>query len=198
MTSIIKTIVASSTLRVAEYFHERLMHDTRFGKNTNMTEVTAKALSQTLLDHGETGHTTNGYFVTIDSLAVMMQSLVKEHPSEISDGSHTFAELYDHRCALFLCLIALINQNGAQEFGIKRTWYSKLHDDGTSMEGYLVVGIETSYGQVTYHLPEHPYLEMLSTIGADALEKAPPYDGHKPKDVLDRLIWTFLSTNKRL
>lgn len=53
----------------------------------------------------------------------------------ISDGFHTFKELYDHRIALFVALCKLLNSwhidNGSKQF----VWRSKLHADGSSYDG---------------------------------------------------------------
>lgn len=43
----------------------------------------------------------------------------------ISDGYHTFNDLYDHRHALFLALCRALGMG----------WKSRLHVDGTSVDG---------------------------------------------------------------
>ena len=64
---------------------------------------------------------------------------------QISDGYHTFDELYRHRHALFLNLLA--DHRGV-------SWASKVHSDGTSWDGWFIAGIETPKGQISYHLPD--------------------------------------------
>ena len=95
---------------------------------------------------------------------------------EVSDGFHTFRELYDHRCTLFLAFLSLVN-NG---------WYSSKHSDGTDMPGWFIAGVEIEEGkQITYHLPDK-YLR----IAGDRLyykERAPEWDGHTSEDVLARI-----------
>ena len=61
---------------------------------------------------------------------------------ELSDGYHSFNELYYHRMILFSIIC---NQNKAI------SWKSKHHEDGTMFENYFVVGINTPDGQFTYH-----------------------------------------------
>jgi hypothetical protein len=61
-----------------------------------------------------------------------------------SDGYHTFNELYEHRIALFIALV-LCNP--------LISWRSKLHDDGTSFEGWFIAGMHLPTGDITYHLP---------------------------------------------
>lgn len=73
----------------------------------------------------------------------------------ISDGYHTFAELYEHRHALFIALCFEL-QDAADEFGYESdVWRSRLHSDGTMFDGWFVMGINRDRGrQITYHLPE--------------------------------------------
>jgi hypothetical protein len=94
--------------------------------------------------------------------------------SKFSDGYHTFEELYYHRMILFSIIC---NQNHG------KAWKSKLHNDGTMFDDYFIVGIDTPKGQYTYHyeIKHWHYFDVLE------LEKAPEYDGHKPKDI-DRLL----------
>ena len=105
---------------------------------------------------------------------------------EASDGYHTFGELYEHRIVLWKALISY-QEDLNEEFGTNdrnRVWKSKLHHDGTSFDGWFISGIGLEKGeQITYHLP---IKEWESTRGCE-LEKAPEWDGHTSKDVLERL-----------
>ena len=89
---------------------------------------------------------------------------------QISDGSHTFDELYYHRMVLFSIIC---NQNK------ELAWKSKLHQDGTMYDNYFIVGITTPEGDYTYHYD----LEYWDMFKVKELEKAPEWDGHKPKDI---------------
>ena len=93
---------------------------------------------------------------------------------EISDGYHTFKELYYHRMVLFSIIC---NQNK------EVAWKSWKHDDGTMFEDSFIVGVSTPKGQYTYHYHE----DYWDYFKVKALEKAPVYDGHKPEDI-DRLF----------
>lgn len=112
-----------------------------------------------------------------------LQELIKEHfelkeqikNGTLSDGYHTFNELYDHRAILFSIIC---NQNKAI------AWKSKKHDDGTMFDGMFIVGIKTPLGQYTYHYDIKPYWKMFDV---KELENAPKWDGHQPKDI-DRLF----------
>lgn len=94
---------------------------------------------------------------------------------ELSDGYHTFNELYHHRAILFS---VICNQNK------DIAWKSKKHDDGTMFDGMFIVGIKTPLGQYTYHYDIEPYWNMFDV---KELENAPKWDGHEPKDI-DRLF----------
>ena len=91
--------------------------------------------------------------------------------SYISDGSHTFGDLYYHRCVLFS---VICNQN------LDKAWKSLFHDDGTMYEGYFIVGINTPEGDYTYHYPlfQWKYFDKVKE-----LEYAPEWDGHSPNSV---------------
>ena len=102
-------------------------------------------------------------------------------PANTSDGYHTFRELYAHRVALFILLMRLNPQNA---------WWSKLHHDGTMFEGgYIIAGLTTPFGQVTYHLQDK-YIQYLENTDVPYLDLAPEWDGHTPNDVVDRLLKT--------
>ena len=108
------------------------------------------------------------------------------------DSYHTFDELYEHRIALWIALCAQLqgfvyhgdarNQPDGDKL---KVWRSKLHSDGTSFEGWFILGLNDYAGeQITYHLP----LSKWDATGfAQTLKKAPPFDGHTSDDVLARL-----------
>lgn len=107
---------------------------------------------------------------------------------EVSDGYHTFNELYDHRIELFLALCEHVYWS---TLGTKsRVWCSAKHADGTMFEGWFVMGIDREPGrQITYHLPIR-FWDRAVRISA-LLFKAPEFDGHTPADVLKRLREIF-------
>jgi hypothetical protein len=99
---------------------------------------------------------------------------------QVSDGYHTFDELYDHRCLLF-CALSRYDE------GDTYCWKSGKHHDGSSYEGWFIAGIElksaTGSKTITYHLPVK-YWDLFN--GQDK-ETAPEWDGHTSADVLQRL-----------
>lgn len=102
---------------------------------------------------------------------------------EVSDGYHTFDELYDHRITLYIALCA-----AQRLFTDKEVWRSKRHSDGEICFGtgtQFVLGIGSKSGeQVTYHIPIERWDETNFAI---TLEKAHEWDGHTSEDVLERL-----------
>lgn len=105
--------------------------------------------------------------------------------NKISDGYHTFGELYEHRIVNFIALCKVIDRSEYPEMNESPTWKSKLHSDGSSFDGWFVLGIFKEPGkQITYHLPMSKWDECKF---ADELEKAPEFDGHTSADVLERL-----------
>lgn len=100
---------------------------------------------------------------------------------QISDGYHTFDELYEHRIELFMALCSLIYYH---ERG--RVWMSLLHSDGSSINGWFVLGIDKeAWQQITYHLPMKYWDRAVRY--AKVLDRAYEWDGHTSNDVLDRL-----------
>ena len=100
---------------------------------------------------------------------------------KVSDGYHTFDELYDHRCLLF-CALSHYDE------GDTYCWKSSKHHDGSSYDGWFIAGIElksrTDSRTITYHLPMK-YWDLFN--GFD-MEAAPHWDGHTSADVIERLI----------
>ncbi len=88
----------------------------------------------------------------------------------VSDGHHTFCELYHHRMLLFSVICNTYED---------KAWKSKLHDDGTMFDNYFIVGVTTPEGDFTYHY----HLDHWGEFKVKELERAPEWDGHKAKDI---------------
>ena len=101
-----------------------------------------------------------------------------------SDGNHTFNELYHHRAVL-----TAIAFNAHKDIA----WKSKRHHDPDDLmyDGMFIVGMETPYGQATYHYDIEPYWDLFDV---KELERAPKWDGHTPNDAVDRL-YKFAKSN---
>ena len=101
-----------------------------------------------------------------------------------SDGYHTFNELYQHRAVLFAVIC-----NTSPDIA----WKSLKHGDDTMYDGMFIVGIDTPFGQITYHYDIDPYWELFKV---KELPNAPTWDGHTPNDVVHRLICLSQNVNK--
>lgn len=93
--------------------------------------------------------------------------------ASLSDGYHTLQELYDHRHALTLALVAS---------GVP-AWISTQHAAGDvpMYEGYFIIGLDLSSRlggtyEVRYHMPLK-YWQTALRAGAEARLEAPPWDG---------------------
>lgn len=92
-----------------------------------------------------------------------------------SDGYHTFDELYRHRGILF-ALICADHKDIA--------WKALKHSDGTMYPGMFLCGIDTPYGQATYHMDLNPFWNLIQV---KELTAAPEWDGHTPDMALNRI-----------
>jgi hypothetical protein len=97
---------------------------------------------------------------------------------EVSDGHHTFGELYDHRRALTAAL-------AAERLDI--SWRSQKHhpDDTPMFEGYFIVGIDLPNGTITYHYKLSHWDDF---VVVSELPHAPKWDGAPPSETVVRLL----------
>lgn len=91
---------------------------------------------------------------------------------DLSDGYHTFNQLYHQRAVLFAALVKAYRD---------KAWKSWRHEDGEKCfgGGWFIVGIDTPEGSYTYHY-EDKYWDMFE---CEELEKGKHWDGHTEKDV---------------
>jgi len=97
---------------------------------------------------------------------------------EVSDGYHTFNELYHHRAVLFATICNKFKS---------LAWKSKMHDDGSMFDDMFIVGIDTPFGQATYHYDIDPYWDKYFG-NIKEIEKAPKWDGHTPSQAIERIF----------
>lgn len=101
---------------------------------------------------------------------------------ETSDGYHTFNELYEYR---MMYNAALFNEWATQ--GKYDVHLSYRHSDGElcfGKEDYFVVVAELPTGQITNHY-KGKYRHLFAAV--PERELANKYDGHTPKQALERL-----------
>ena len=91
---------------------------------------------------------------------------------DLSDGFHTFRQLYYQRMVLFA---AIVRQNK------DKAWKSLRHEDGELCfgGGWFIVGIDTPEGSYTYHYED----SYFSLFDCEELECGKRWDGHTEKDV---------------
>lgn len=117
----------------------------------------------------------------------------------ISDGSHTFGELYIERMNLTLFAAKMITTvrktflgNAANTISKKQydefedffnTYFdvmiSKKHSDGTMPEGYFIVVFVSDEGNYSYHY-SLDYFQLFEDI--KEVDEPPEYDGHTTED----------------
>lgn len=91
---------------------------------------------------------------------------------ELSDGYHTFNQLYYQRMMLFA---AIVKQNK------DKAWKSLRHENGELCfgGGWFIVGIDTPQGSYTYHYKDN----FFSLFDCVELKRGKQWDGHTEKDV---------------
>lgn len=111
-------------------------------------------------------------------LAIKALEQYCEDAGELSDGYHTFNQLYHQRAVLFA---TIVNQNK------DKAWKSFKHSDGKycfdSDGGWFIVGVDTPQGSYTYHYSKE-YWDMFD---CQELECGKEWDGHTEEDV-NRLL----------
>lgn len=105
-----------------------------------------------------------------------------KNPAEISDGYHTMAELYDHRCLLYINFCLLMPKHAT-------AWKRD-----PSTPGWFLLYCELKSGQISYHLPEK-FLYLIQGV----LRELPDYrwDGHTSEITLARLEVTAMDLNQK-
>lgn len=112
-----------------------------------------------------------------------------EDKGNISDGYHTFNELYEYR---LLYNASMFNELAKQ--GLYDVHKSRKHSDGTipfGDENWFIVQAELPTGQISNHYE----MKDWELFNVPEKEKANTYDGHTPKDVSKRLR-DFLTLEK--
>ena len=91
---------------------------------------------------------------------------------DLSDGFHTFRQLYYQRMMLFATIVKQNND---------KAWKSLRHEDGEPCfgGGWFIVGIDTPEGSYTYHYEDN----YFSLFDCEELERGKHWDGHTEKDV---------------
>ena len=97
---------------------------------------------------------------------------------DISDGHHTFGEIYKERFILFCTLCNIFPE---------LSWKAKKHFDEENdpmYEGDFIAGINTPEGVASYHIK----IEYWDLFDIPEISRAPKYDNYTSEDVLKRLL----------
>lgn len=135
----------------------------------------------------------------VEEINKMISELPEDQKELVTDGYHSFKELYDHRVVLFVTLCNKMNDfrllieevsNWTDTLATDMTpWKSKKHFDWTMWDWWFIAWVGTIPGKtLTYHLPISEWDNFLSS----EIDNAPEWDWHKSEDVLSLLktLWT--------
>lgn len=110
--------------------------------------------------------------------------------SEVSDGYHTFDELYKYRMLYHANWVNELYDNGFQHISDEAVAHwdlhkSRKHSDGEDCfgGGWFIVSITLPTGQVSNHYPD----EYWDFFRIDSRKKASKWDGHTPEEAAQRL-----------
>ena len=101
----------------------------------------------------------------------------------LSDGFHTFSELYESRCVLTAGLFNLLAKSG---FETCKSW-RHANGDLCFGGGWFIVMANLPTGQISFHYPEKDW----SRFHLPETETGFAWDGHDTPDVHDRILSAF-------
>jgi hypothetical protein len=99
---------------------------------------------------------------------------------KVSDGYHSFDDLYEARSVLTAALLNTLTKTGVE------TCKSWKHSDGEACfgGGWFIVMADLPTGQISFHYPAKDW----ERFNIPVLETGWVWDGHQTSDVLDRLL----------
>ena len=120
---------------------------------------------------------------------------------DVSDGYHTFAELYYYRLcynAAFINTLVELKKLNPEKYKDIKIAKSKKHFDNEPCYGggWFIVVVDTPWGQFSNHYR----LEHWDKFDCPIINKAWKFDGHTMNDTIDRLdkIATLISTSNKV
>ena len=103
---------------------------------------------------------------------------------QTSDGYHTFDELYRHRALLTAAFFRYLRLDfHYEDFTYGGVHKSRLHADGSKLDGFFIVMVQLPTGQISYHYPDADW----DLFDIPERDRAAEWDGHTSADVLDRI-----------
>lgn len=119
---------------------------------------------------------------SLESIQADINNLTSDEKENISDGYHSFKELYSQRITIWKAFITSLTLIPNCPYNVYKC---KKHHDGTGYDGWfmsLVIGANNE--QISYHLPDSEW----DTCSGIIYEQAPvPWDGHGCDEVLERI-----------
>ena len=120
-----------------------------------------------------------GYLI-LKSIIMKIELSIEGWKIQVSDGYHTFDELYRHRQVLFIALCNILMGTKT-----KYAWKSRVHSDWIMFDWMFIMWIGNQAGKIiTYHL-DSIYRGLCNV---EELLFAPERDWHTSDDVLTRLL----------
>jgi len=124
---------------------------------------------------GNLDHIDRDMEALIDAQEKLAEIEGQRKSGDLSDGYHTFNELYEHRHRLWILIC-----NGWRKLSFK----TRLNSEKEKWDGWFILGLNhPELGQISYHLPDR--LWDACKVGEVAYNAH--YDGHSSTDVLSRL-----------
>ena len=120
-------------------------------------------------------------FYNVENINKIIQDNIDENDIEnISDGYHTFKELYEFRKLYNAAFFNELSKNN-----VCKVHKSKRHSDGELCfgGGWFIVMAELPTGQISNHYE----LSDWDLFQCNEQEIADEWDGHTPEDVIERI-----------
>jgi len=134
---------------------------------------------------------THFFTTAVDSINASVRELDAIQRSQISDGDHSFAQLYAMRAALLSALLSEWAYAGKYS-----TYKSLRHNDGQLCfgGGWFIAGASLPSGAISFHFP----ISDWNRIHVPERSVGQVWDGHTESDVMARLYSTaeLLRTNE--
>lgn len=111
-------------------------------------------------------------------------NLLVDSAGQVSDGYHTFDELYNHRHILF-CALSSTGDHYVHSWKSLQHWIDgklEIVWDGWFLAG-INLGGDLQGKMITYHLP----LSYWNLFEGNEVHEPLAHDGHTSKDVLERI-----------
>lgn len=116
--------------------------------------------------------------------------------NEISDGQHTFGELYHARATLFavFCYNYMDLTRVGKEDSTWYAWKSKLHHDGTMYPGYFIIGVTNK--DTGKYMSYHYDLAYWDFFDVDEVSHAPEWSPEVDLNLIDTIGYLWVPNYK--